>query len=204
MDEKGTKVYLLRHGETQNYNGVFKYNGHIDVDVTAKGHEQLEIQAERLKAFPVKAIYASDLKRSVNGAEKIADTLSIEVCQDPRLREINAGRWEGLSYQEVFEKYPDEAIGRFSDIVNYRIPGGGENLLDVQRRAGEAMSEIIGKHKDEEVAVVAHGGINRIILCDAMKLGLENILRIEQDFGCLNIVEYHETGGVVRLMNLRP
>lgn len=204
MDASCTRVYLLRHGETANYRGEFVYNGHIDVDVTERGRMQLLSQAGLLGKRPLKAVYTSDLKRAVQGARAVASTLDLDVVRDPRLREIAAGRWEGLTYKEVSERYPEEARVRFDDIVNYRIGEGGENLLDVRERASEAMGEIIEKHRGEEVAVVAHGGINRIILCEAMGLGLENLLRIEQDFGCINIIDYYDDTAVVKLLNLRP
>jgi broad specificity phosphatase PhoE len=64
MDNDFTRLYLLRHGETENYRGVFKYNGHNDVDVTREGERQLAAQAERLKDFPLRAVYSSDLLRA--------------------------------------------------------------------------------------------------------------------------------------------
>lgn len=204
MNNDATRIYLLRHGETANYNGVFKYNGQNDVDVTEKGEAQLAAQAEQLKELPIRAVYSSDLLRSHKGAKAIAAPLSLKVRRDARLKEISAGRWEGLSYEGVVARYPVEAEERFRDLVNYRIKEGGENLLDVRERSLAAVAEIVEKHRGEEVVIVAHGGVNRVILCEAMGLGLENLLRIEQDFGCLNIIEYYENTSVLRLLNLRP
>lgn len=204
MDNTFTRLYLLRHGETENYRGVFKYNGHNDVDVTGEGERQLEAQAERLKELPFKAVYSSDLLRSRKGAQSVADRHGLKVRPDERFKEIHAGRWEGLSYEEVASLYPGEAEQRFGDIVNYRIPGGGENLRDVQKRAMEAIDEIAYKHRGEEIALIAHGGTNRIILSSALGLPLENILKMEQDFGCLNIVDYFDGAAVVKRINMSP
>jgi alpha-ribazole phosphatase/probable phosphoglycerate mutase len=204
MDSDCTRLYLLRHGETDNYNGIFKYNGHNDVDVTEEGVRQLEAQAERLKEIPLKAVYSSDLLRSLKGAQAVADHHGIEVRTDGRIKEIHAGRWEGLSYEEVANLYSGEAEQRFNDIVNFRIPGGGENLLDVQKRALEAIEEITLRHRGAEIALVAHGGTNRIILASALGLPLENILRMEQDFGCLNIIDYYDGIAVVKRINMVP
>jgi len=198
-----TRIYLLRHGETVNSRGVFKFNGHFDVDVTEEGSRQLSLQAQRLKNRPIRYVYSSDLKRAVKGAEIIASTLSAKAITDRRLREISAGNWEGLSASEVQEKYPEDFKSRYSDIVNFRIPGG-ENLLDVRKRSLAAISEILDRHKGEETAIVAHGGINRVILSDAIGLDLKNILRIEQEFGCLNIIDYLEGTSLVRLLNMSP
>jgi len=204
MGSDFARLYLLRHGETENYNGVFKYNGHNDVDVTEEGQRQLAAQAERLKALSLKAVYSSDLLRARKGAQAVADRHGLEVMPDERLREIHAGRWEGLSYEELDRRYPGEAEQLFGDIVNYRIPGGGENLLDVRKRAMEAVDEITHRHRGEEIAVVAHGGTNRIILSSALGLPLENILKMEQDFGCLNIIDYYDGAAVVKRINMAP
>ncbi|MBE9535875.1 MAG: alpha-ribazole phosphatase [Proteobacteria bacterium] len=199
-----TRLYLLRHGETENHRGIFKYNGHNDVDVTEEGERQLAAQAERLKDLHFKAVYSSDLLRARKGAQAVAAKHGLEVRPDERLKEIHAGRWEGLSYEEVIQCYPGEAEKRFNDIVNYRIPGGGENLLDVQKRAIEAIDEIARRHRGEEIAIVAHGGTNRIILSSALSLPLENLLKMEQDFGCLNIIDYYNGAAVVKRMNMAP
>ena len=204
MDNTFTRLYLLRHGETENYNGVFKYNGHNDVDITKEGEKQLAAQAERLKALPLKAVYSSDLLRARKGAQAVAVEHGLEARPDKRLREIHAGRWEGLSYEELSRRYPGEEEQRFDDIVNYRIPGGGENLLDVQRRAIEAIDEVACRHRGEEIALVAHGGTNRIILSTALGLPLKNLLRMEQDFGCLNIIDYYDGTAVVKRINIPP
>ena len=205
MDNRHTRVYLLRHGETVNtVDGRFRYNGHADVDVTEEGMRQLQQQGEVLRSRPVKRVYSSGLTRTVKGAATLAAVLSAEVAHDGRLKEINAGRWETLTADEVQRQFPGEFEKRFSDIVNFRIPGGGENLLDVRDRALAAVSEIVKKNVGEEVVIVAHGGVNRVILCEAMGLGLENLLRIEQGFGCLNIIDYYDGTSVVRLLNKSP
>jgi len=203
-NNESTKLYLLRHGETENYQGEFVFSGHVDLDVTKKGEEQLALQAERLKGRPIRKVYASDLQRSYKGAAAIATPLSAEIVRDSRFREICSGRWDGLTYSQVNERYPGECRERYGDLVNYRIKGGGENLVDAKSRAMAAVSEIVARHRGQEVALVAHGGINRIILSESLGLDLKNILRIEQDFGCLNIIEFYDGAALIRLLNLKP
>jgi len=204
MNRDCTKLYLLRHGETEKYNGEFVFSGHVDLNLTKKGEEQLALQGKRLRDRPIKMVYSSDLQRSYKGAQAIADALSVGVIQDSRVKEICSGRWDGLTYSQVADNYPDECKLRYMDLVNYRIEGGGENLLDARERAMAAVFDIVEKHRGEEVALVAHGGINRIILSEALGLDLKNILRLEQDFGCLNIIEFNADAALVRLINLKP
>ena len=205
MKDRPTTLFLLRHGETVNTaDGRFRYNGQTDIDVTDRGMVQLKLQAERLKTRPITSVYSSGLTRSVRGAETLAGAVGAGVHHDERLKEIHAGRWETLTVDEVQARFPGEFEARFGDLVNFRIPGGGENLLDVQERAISALSEIIERHRGEEIAIVGHGGVNRIILCTAAGIDLSNLLCIEQDFGCLNIINYWNGAAVVKLLNQEP
>lgn len=199
MNEYSTRLYLVRHGEVVNH-GEFRYNGHIDIDITERGLGQMRAAAERLKDEPIKGVYSSGLIRTVKGAEEIARRHNIKPVSDERLKELSAGRWEGLTFAEVKERYPDEAHVRFEDLVNYRIKEG-ESLRDLEGRVIPAIKEIIERHKGEAAAIVAHGGVNRVILCHALNLGLENFFRLEQDYGCLNIIDFYDNTAVVRLVN---
>ena len=110
------------------------------------------------------------------------------------------GIWEGLTFKEIRERYPQEVEKKFSEFVHYRVPGG-ENLIDVRNRAVPKLRELIELNKGSEILLVGHGGMNMVLLCDAMNLGLENFFRITQGNGCLNIIDYFDETAVVRLMN---
>lgn len=196
-----TRLFLVRHGETANTNGVFRYNGSIDVDITELGVRQMNTVADRLKKEPIKHVYSTGLIRTVKGAGIISCHHGIEPKVDERFKELHAGRWEGMSFAEVMEHYPQEVNDRYEDILNYRIKDGGESILDVKARVIPALYDLIQCHKNESVVIVAHGGVNRVILCHALNLGLENFFRIEQDYGCLNIIDFYDNTAVVRLVN---
>lgn len=201
MENSATRLFLARHGEVANHKGEFRYNGHIDVDLSDLGLSQMKAVAGRLATESIKGIYSSDLVRTIRGASAIADKHGISPVADARLKEVAAGRWEGLTFNEVHERFPDESHVRFEDLVNYRIKDGGESLRDVEARVIPALNEIILKHKGESVAMVAHGGVNRVILCHALNLPLENFFRLEQDYGCLNIIDFYDKTALVRLVN---
>jgi broad specificity phosphatase PhoE len=198
-----TRLYLIRHGETVNTQGdAFRYNGHLDVDVSGLGEEQLKRVAECLKSRPLKGIYSSDLLRARKGAELIARHFPSDISREEftDLREVKQGIWEGLTMKEVWEKYPDEARKKFDDYVFYSIPGG-ENLIEAQERAVSIIEKLVDRHTNEEFAVVAHGGINSLIICWVLGLDLHNVFRFRQDFGALNIVEFFEDGMSLRVLN---
>ncbi len=198
---KGVRLYLVRHGEAANVtDGVFRYNGHIDVDVSPRGLTQIERIAEYLKHRAISAVYSSDLLRARKGAEAIARYHDLPVQTFFEFREIRMGIWEGLTLKEIQERYPEEVEKKFSDFVHYRVPGG-ENVVDVNRRAVPKIRELIESNKGREIVVVGHGGMNMVLLCDAIKLELENFFRMTQGNGCLNIIDYFDGTAVVRLMN---
>jgi alpha-ribazole phosphatase len=122
-------------------------------------------------------------------------------ARNSNLRELDIGIWEGLTWAELKKRYPEEWQARLADIVNYRVPGG-ENLLDLQGRIIPVINDIVARHRGEEALVVAHGGANRVILLNAIGAPLSALFNIEQNYGCLNIIDYYADGkAVVKLLN---
>jgi alpha-ribazole phosphatase len=197
---KKTRIYLIRHGQVAG-SEVFRYNGQSNVQLTTKGLDQYRMLSERLKDKPISACYTSDLSRCVEGARIICSALGISPVPKKELRELSFGDWEGMTWTELEEKFPEAWQARLKDIVNYRVPGG-ENLLDLSERVMPVIEEIVEKHCGEEVLVVGHGGINRIILLHSLGAPYTSMFRVEQNFGCLNIIDYYEDGNpVVKLLN---
>lgn len=195
-----TRIYLVRHGEVAG-SDVFRYNGQSDVPLTPKGVDQYRLLAARLKDKPISSCYTSDLSRCVQGAEILCGGLGIKPVAKSELRELSFGQWEGKTWSELAENYPDAWQARMKDFANYRVPGG-ENLFDLADRVIPALKKITELHQGEEVLVVAHGGVNRVVLLDAVGAPLTSMFRMEQDFGCLNIIDYYSDGiPVVKLLN---
>ena len=195
-----TRIYLIRHGEVAGA-GVPRYNGHSDVALSERGEEQYHLLRERFADARITACYTSDLSRCRRGGEILGQHLGVEPIADPALRELNIGIWEGMTWAEIQESWPDEWQERLADIVNYRVTDG-ENLLDLEARIMPAIERIIERHRSEDVLVVAHGGANRVILLNAIGAPLSALFNIEQNFCCLNIIDYFQDGNrVVRLLN---
>jgi alpha-ribazole phosphatase len=195
-----TTVYLMRHGEVAD-DGKKRYNGHIDVDITEKGVEQMRRLAGLLKGKTVSAVYSSDLIRTVKGAEIIAKALGLSYTPMKALRERSVGAWEGLTAEEIKQRYPEEYSAWRTDLLNYRPPGG-ECLVDVQARILPVFRALLAAHPGQEIALLLHGGVNRVILADVLGLPPLNLFRIDQSFGAFNIIDYHDDGvAVVRLVN---
>jgi len=197
---KFTRVYLMRHGEVAN-GGEKRYNGHIDVDITEKGVEQMYRLAGLLEGKPVKAVYSSDLIRSVKGAKIISERLGLKYTSVRTLRERSVGKWEGLTAEEIKQRYPDEFSAWRADLLNFRPPDG-ECLSDVRERIIPEYRRIVTSHPGQEIAMLLHGGVNRVIIAEALGLAPLNLFRIDQNFGALNIIDHFEDGmTVVKLVN---
>jgi len=195
-----TRVYLMRHGEVAN-GGEKRYNGHIDVDITAAGVLQMHRLAGMLADKPVTAVYSSDLIRSVKGAEIIAKRLDCSSTPLRQLRERSVGVWEGLTAEEIKERFPEEFQRWRADLLNYR-PMGGECVTDVADRIIPEYERLVSAHPDQEIAMLLHGGVNRVILAHVLGLDLNNLFRLDQSFGALNIIEHYEDGmAVLKLLN---
>jgi alpha-ribazole phosphatase len=195
-----TRIYLVRHGQVAGFDQP-RYNGQTDVALTDFGVEQYHQLKGRLADKHISAVYTSDLTRCTIGAEIIGGELGVTPSVHRELRELNIGVWEGLAWQEIQSQWPDGWKARLADLVNYRVPGG-ENLLDVEARVMPVINDIVKRHQGEEVLVVAHGGVNRIVLLNAIGAPLAGMFNIEQNYGCLNIIDYYaDDRATVKLLN---
>ncbi len=230
-----TTLYLVRHGETEG-SEVKRYKGSIDVPLSEKGIRQMEQVAKYLNRLyksynGLKAVYCSPLIRALKSAEIVAEQHSLKPIVIPDLRERSFGIWEGMSFDEIKESYPEEFEAWAGNPLKYS-PIGGESTLEVRDRVIKALDEILNRAEEQKsrraevnhggdnslenycstglldccsnlnIVIVAHGGVNRIILCHIMGIPLENIFRIEQDNAAVNIIEFWERYPVVKALNL--
>ncbi|TYO98458.1 alpha-ribazole phosphatase/probable phosphoglycerate mutase [Geothermobacter ehrlichii] len=199
MTEK-TRLYLMRHGQVEGHEKK-RYNGQNDVSLTEPGRRQALELAERLRKMPLAAVYASDLSRCVFGALAVAEPHGLQPVLRVELRELHIGKWQGLTWDEIQSRWPHEWQVRLDDLVGYQVEGG-ESLRQMAERVRPVVAELIERHRGEEIAIVAHGGVNRVILLDAIGAPLERMFHIEQNYGCLNIIDYWADGNAtVQLLN---
>jgi alpha-ribazole phosphatase/probable phosphoglycerate mutase len=178
-----------------------RYNGQTDVALTAQGRAQYGLLEVRLRNKPLAAIYSSDLSRCLEGAELLGRGRDLAPVPRADLRELHLGEWEGRAWDELKQTFPGQWQARLADIVNYRVPGG-ETIAELNERAIPAVRAIVAAHRGEEVLVVGHGALNRVILLEAIGAPLERVFRLEQHYGCLNIIDYYADGRtVVSLLN---
>ena len=192
-------IYLVRHGKIQTGGDQRCYIGQSDLPLTEEGVRQAERMRERLVQTGVKAVYCSDLERSVKTARILAQNSGYPVIVRPELREVSLGEWEGLSFAEVIRHYHDKFEARGADIAYYRIPGG-ESFVDCSQRVLRIFHQIVTEMEDS-VAIVGHAGVNRLILCNLLGMPIANLFRIAQDYACINTIHYNGTIAQVKLVN---
>jgi alpha-ribazole phosphatase/probable phosphoglycerate mutase len=197
LNEEKTRLYLTRHGEVVNH-GV--YNGQTDVDITPVGVRQMEKLRGLLQDKPLKAVYSSDLLRTRKGAEIIGAPHGLKPESFVEFREVNFGRWQGLTYPQVMERYPADIPQWMNNLETFRIPEG-ESLADVRERAMPTLRGLIERHRGQEFLLVSHGALNRLLIAEALRLPYAHLLRIEQEYGCLNIIEYTSSWAFIKLLN---
>jgi probable phosphoglycerate mutase len=192
-----TMIHLIRHGETES-DGIRRFIGQTEVSLTPRGVRQAHRWRNLFVTKNFEKIYASDLSRCADTARIIAGDTGAGIQYRSELREIHLGKLEGLSMDHVRSQLRDEWEARGKDISGY-VPEGGESFSDLARRVVPLFQEVSSRHAGD-VLIVAHAGVNRVVLCHALGMPLDNLFRIEQSFGCLNLLE--QKGGSTRVMGI--
>jgi alpha-ribazole phosphatase len=198
--ERLNRLYLVRHGQVVGHERL-PANGHTDVDITEIGMLQMEHLAGRLRLIDINVIYSSDLQRTKKGAGIIGRHHDAPHRIIPEFRELCFGDWEGLDLEDIMQEYPGEMEKRGQDIADHRPPGNGESIRDLSQRVIPRLMAMLKEEAGKDILLVAHGGVNRVILCSALGIDLANIFNIQQDYGCLNIIDYFADHALVRLIN---
>jgi alpha-ribazole phosphatase/probable phosphoglycerate mutase len=194
-----TRQLLLRHGEpSETVHG--RCYGRLDVGLSARGRAQAEAAAALVAELPMQAIYASPRRRAIETAEVLAKPRGLGVIVDDRLREIDFGAFEGLTWDEARARHPEVYDAWMTRPTTVTFPGG-ESWSLLRTRALAARREIVERHAGATIALVAHGGVTRALLSEALGLPDTHVFRLEQSYGGLSIVDEIDGVPVARLIN---
>jgi alpha-ribazole phosphatase/probable phosphoglycerate mutase len=196
-----TRVWLIRHGEPAD-EARHRCYGSLDVGLSKKGREQMEHVAGYLKSEPITSIYTSPRSRAREGARILAATVSHPVEVVEGLREIDFGDFEGLTYDEIAARYPDLYRKWMEKPTEVLFPNG-ESFPEMRTRVLKSFEAIQHKHDGETIAIVSHGGVNRIVLAGALQIPDKCIFRLAQDYAAVNLLAFMHGFPVVQLLNQR-
>lgn len=163
-------IILARHGET-DWNAAEVFRGRIDVELNETGLQQAELLGKYLSNVKIGAVFSSPLKRALKTAEAIAGCQALEVNIVDGLIDFNYGEWQGLSHQEVKERYQGLYSEWISRPERARMPNG-ESLEDVRQRAMVVVHDIMKRDYEGAVLLVSHRVVNKVLICAL--LGLDN------------------------------
>ena len=150
-----TQLLVIRHGESVA-NKEDKFAGISDFDLTERGKMQAELAAKYIKErFTVNAVYASDLLRAYNTALPTAKAFGLEVNRAQAFREIHAGRWEGVRYEDIWKTDGDIFSLWSTDYTKAYCPEG-ETVTQVVARAQAEARRIAEAHDGETVVIASH------------------------------------------------
>lgn len=185
-------IVFIRHGRTKaNQKGI--YGGHLDIPLSAEGIEEAEQLSKALQHKKFAKIYASPLRRAVQTAQLLGFTPEI----DNRLCEMNFGIFEGLTYQDIVTKYPDETEKWNTDYLNYRIPKG-ESLMDVYNRVSQFLSEI--PEEKDPFLIITHEGVIKCALCSILG-SPEYFYRFKAEYCRFTQIAITEGYGYIKSLN---
>ena len=164
-DEKSLKLYIVRHGETE-WNLIKKFQGQLDSPLTENGIKIMKNTGNKLKNIIFSRVYTSELGRAVKSAEIILNKNinykndKIEIKKMSELNEVYFGVWQGLTYEEVFLKYPEEGNNYFYNVKNYKAENvEAVKLKDALDRFLRGIKKILKNYKSGNILIVTHGTV---------------------------------------------
>lgn len=189
-------IYLIRHGEIAGAKPR-RFIGRTDLSMTDRGRKQITRTAEFLAWKNICRIICSPLKRCQESAAILDKYLQLGIETEENFTEIDLGSWEGLTVNEVQKQFTGQYEERGKDIVHFK-PQNGESFKDLSDRVWPAFSSL-DLSDGKRIAIVAHSGVNRVILCRLLGMPLAHLFRFDQSYGCCNTIlfkkgEYCLTG----------
>ncbi|MBV2153746.1 bifunctional RNase H/acid phosphatase [Kitasatospora sp. SUK 42] len=198
-----TTFVLLRHGETPlTPEKRFSGSGGTDPELSDRGRWQAERAAEALAARgSVQAVVASPMARTRQTAETVAARLGLEVRYEDGLREVDFGDWEGLTFAEVQQRYPDD-LSAWLGSAKARPTGSGESFTTLTHRVGAARDRITARYPGQTVLVVSHVSPIKTLVRLALGAPPDSMYRMELSAASICAVQYYADGNAsLRLLN---
>ncbi|HHL72987.1 MAG TPA: histidine phosphatase family protein [Bacteroidetes bacterium] len=192
QNETTTELIVIRHGQSA-WNISNRFQGHIDTELSDEGRQQAVKVAEHLAAEPIEAIYSSDLRRAMETAKPLAQKKGLPVQADTSLRERNMGIFQGLTFRDIAEKFPQEYEKFMTWDPDYLIPEG-ESSRQKYERTVACFQKIARENAGRTVAVFTHGGVIDALLRFILGIPLSTPRRYKNYNASINRIIIDERG----------
>ena len=193
------KLILVRHALTVD-NQKSRLSGHIDSELSEEGKEQIDKITNYLKDFDIDKIYTTTSSRTKDTVKKLSELKSIEIIEKESLKEISFGDFEGLTFDEIKDKYPKEFQDMIEKGYEYKYPNG-ESLIDSYNRVCIELDNIISNNDDRTILICSHGGTIRNIITYLISNSYKYHWNFKIDNGSVTILEVQDGFTVITAMN---
>jgi broad specificity phosphatase PhoE len=193
------RMLLLRHAETE-WNRDRRFQGWRDSALTPTGREQAQSAARLLAATPVAAVWSSPLGRARETAAAIAGPHALPVREAEAFKEMGLGAWEGLTRDEVEARFPDE-LRAWAETPHLAAWPGVEPLAAVRARALAGLAAVREAHAGQTVCLVSHGVTCRVLILEALGLGLDRLWSIQLSSTGISELEFRDDWTTLHRMN---
>ncbi|HSE06599.1 MAG TPA: histidine phosphatase family protein [Methylomirabilota bacterium] len=193
------RLLLLRHAETE-WNRERRFQGWRDSSLSAVGREQAESAARLLAEAAVAAVWSSPLARARETAALIAAPHRLPVREAEAFKEMGFGAWEGLTRDEVQARFPED-LRAWAEAPHEATWPGAETLAAVRGRALEGLAALRQGHAGETVCLVSHGITCRVIILEALGLGLDRLWSIQLSSTGISELEFRDDWTTLHRMN---
>ncbi|MGI5921250.1 MAG: histidine phosphatase family protein [Syntrophomonadaceae bacterium] len=184
------KIFLVRHGHI-DYGSKKRYIGITDLPLSNVGIEQVTRLREGFSAGDIGQAFTSPLKRCLQTTEILLAGSSIKRVVIDELKEINMGQWENQTIDYIRCRFPEQYAERGKNIDTF-VPPGGESFAQLQKRVMTAFNYIT-KNAAENILIISHAGVIRVILSKLLDFPLRDIFKISQPYGCINQLSWDIT-----------
>jgi probable phosphoglycerate mutase len=189
-----TVTLLLRHGQTP-MSVQKRYAGRSDVPLTDVGVQQAAAAAKRLASAGLDVIVTSPLLRTVRTAQEVAAATGAPVVTDEGFRETDFGDWEGLTFAEVRDRWPDEVTAWLADPDV--APPGGESFTEVNARVTAALHRVLDARAGQTVLIVSHVTPIKTLVTAALLAPPAALYRMHLDIAALSEIDWYPDGPAV-------
>jgi broad specificity phosphatase PhoE len=197
-----TRLFLLRHGEVES-RYQRRFGGRIDMELSPLGHAQAAALAKYFESRQLDAIYCSPMKRAQQTLAPLIQHYKIQPTTIRDFCEVHFGDWTGLSWQELHDKYQISAFQWLEMLDKAAVPNG-ECSQTFRTRIEPGLKQILENHSGQNVAVMCHGGVIRMMLSILLDLPLSKLAGFEIDYASLTQVDYIPNKTEVQLLNFTP